>query len=123
MMLMAVLEKRSGAKLSGSDAYINVIAGLSIQEPGADIATILAIMSSYNDKPINASFLAFGEVGLTGELRPVSQSNLRLSEAARLGFTECLLPYQGSNKLVVPDGLKVTAVRNVFDAIRHVFVG
>ena len=121
MMLLAVLEKRTKVKLSSSDAYINVIPGLSIQEPGADIATILAIMSSSLDKPINEGFLAFGEVGLTGELRPVAQTNQRIAEAARLGFTKCLIPYQGSKKAAAPDGIEIIAVRNVFDAIRRVF--
>lgn len=121
MMLLAVLEKRTKVRLSTSDAYINVIAGLNIQEPGADIATILAIMSSSLDKPINDGFLAFGEVGLTGELRPVAQANQRIAEAARLGFKKCLIPYQGSNKISVPDGMEIIAVRNIFDAIRKVF--
>ena len=121
MMLLAVLEKRTKVRLSTSDAYINVIAGLSIQEPGADIATILAIMSSCLDKSINDGFLAFGEVGLTGELRPVAQANQRIAEAARLGFTKCLIPYQGSKKVTAPEGIEIIAVKNVFDAIRHVF--
>lgn len=121
MMLLAVLEKRTKVRLSTSDAYINVIAGLNIQEPGADIATILAIMSSSLDKPINDGFLAFGEVGLTGELRPVAQANQRLAEAARLGFSKCLIPYQGSKKISAPEGMEIIAVRNIFDAIRTVF--
>jgi len=121
MMLLAVLEKRSKIRLSSCDAYINVIAGLNIQEPGADIAVILAILSSNSDKPINAGFLAFGEVGLTGELRPVSNTNQRLAEAARLGFTECLIAQQDNQKLIVPDGMKIIKAKNVFDAIRHVF--
>lgn len=121
MMLLAVLEKRTKVKLGTSDAYINVIAGLNIQEPGADIATILAIMSSSIDKAINPGFLAFGEVGLTGELRPVAQTNLRLNEAARLGFKECLISQLGSKKVIVPDGIKIIPVKNVFDAIKYVF--
>ena len=121
MMLLAVLEKRTKVRLSNSDAYINVIAGLNIQEPGADIAIILAIMSSSLDKPINEGFLAFGEVGLTGELRPVAQANQRIAEASRLGFRKCLIPYQSKSRVTAPEGMEIIPVKSIFDAIRKVF--
>ncbi len=117
MMLLAVLEKRSGLRIGGSDAYINVIGGLNIDEPSADLASILALASSFRDKPISDDLVAIGEVGLTGELRPVSQLGLRLSESVRLGFGTCLVPKNSIGKLTVPDGIKLITARTISEAI------
>lgn len=117
VLLMAVAEKRAGLKLSVFDAYINVIGGLKLDEPGADLAVILAVASSYRDQPIADDLVAMGEVGLTGEIRSVSHMNQRLAEAARLGFKKCIIPRYGSEKLEIPDNLTVYRVRNLREAI------
>lgn len=117
MLLLAVLEKRGGLHVSGCDAYINVIGGLTMDEPGADLATIMAIASSFRNRPIGDDLVAIGEVGLTGELRPVSQIEQRLSEISRLGFQKCMIPYQNKNKLKIPEGLTVIPVKTIRDAL------
>ena len=117
VLLMAVAEKRAGLKLSAFDAYINVIGGLRLDEPGADLPVALAAASSYRDTPIADDLVAIGEVGLTGEIRSVSHMNQRLAEAARLGFRKCILPRSGSEKLEIPSGLTIYRVRNLREAI------
>ena len=87
MLLLAVLEKRGGLLLGNCDAYLNVIGGLSLDEPAADLAAMLALASSFRDKPVPSDLAAIGEVGLTGELRAVSNLGQRLSEVRRLGFS------------------------------------
>jgi DNA repair protein RadA/Sms len=116
-LLLAVTEKRAGMKLSLFDAYINVIGGLRLEEPGADLPVVLAIASSYRDAPIADDLVAIGEVGLTGEIRSVSQMNQRLQEVARLGFKKVIIPKYGSEKLEVPCNLEVYRVRNIREAI------
>ena len=117
MLLLAVIEKRGGLRIGGCDAYINVIGGLDIDEPSADLATVLAIASSYRDKPIADDLVAVGEVGLTGELRAVSQMNQRLSEAKRLGFKKCVIPKQDKTKIIIPEGLNVVMIKTIKEAI------
>lgn len=116
-LLLAVAEKRGGMKLNAFDAYINVIGGLKLEEPGADLPVILAVASSYRDTPIADDVVAIGEVGLTGEIRSVSHLNQRLQEVSRLGFKRCVIPKGGAEKLEVPDGLTVYRVRNIREAI------
>lgn len=116
-LLLAVAEKRAGLKLSLFDAYINVIGGLRLDEPGADLPVVLALASSYRDMPIADDLSAIGEVGLTGEIRNVSNMNQRLQEIARLGFKKVIIPKYGSEKLEIPEGLKVYRVRNIREAI------
>lgn len=116
-LLIAVAEKRANMKLSVFDAYINVIGGLRLDEPGADLPVILAIASSYRDTPIADDLVAIGEVGLTGEIRSVSNLNQRLQEVARLGFKKCIIPKGGTDKLEIPQGLAVYRVRNIREAI------
>ena len=116
-LLLAVAEKRAGLKLSTFDAYINVIGGLRLDEPGADLPVILAIASSYRDQPIADDIVAIGEVGLTGEIRSVSHMNNRLAEVARLGFTKCIIPKKNAEKLEVPSSLSVFYVKNIREAI------
>ena len=117
VLLMAVAEKRAGMKMSLFDAYLNVIGGLRLEEPGADLPVVLALASSYRDTPIADDLVAIGEVGLTGEIRSVSHMNQRLGEVARLGFTKCIIPKGGSEKLEIPGGLTVYRVRNIREAI------
>ena len=116
-LLLAVAEKRGGMKLNAFDAYINVIGGLNLEEPGADLPVILAVASSYRDTPIADDVVAIGEVGLTGEIRNVSHLNQRLQEVSRLGFKKCVIPKGSADKLEVPDGLTVYRVRNIREAI------
>ena len=116
-LLLAVAEKRAGMKLNLFDAYINVIGGLRLDEPGADLPVILAVASSYRDSAIPDDLVAIGEVGLTGEIRSVSHMNQRLAEVARLGFTKCIIPKNGSEKLDIPEGLTVYRVKNLREAI------
>jgi DNA repair protein RadA/Sms len=115
--LLAVAEKRCGMKLGLFDAYINVIGGLDLSEPGADLPVILAVASSYRDRAIPNDLAAIGEVGLTGEIRSVSHLNQRLAEVARLGFKKCIIPRNASEKLEIPEGLSVYRVRNLQEAI------
>lgn len=117
MMLAAVLEKRGGLVLSGCDIYVNVIGGLTLDEPAADLALIVALASSFRDKPVPFDLAAIGEVGLTGELRSVNAINQRLSEVHRLGFTKCLIPARNSGKISVPAGLDLIRVGNIREAI------
>ena len=117
VLLMAVAEKRGGMRLSAFDAYINVIGGLRLDEPGADLPVILAVASSYRDTAIASNLVAIGEVGLTGEIRSVSHMNQRLQEVARLGFKKCVIPRNSSEKLEIPEGLTVYRVRNLREAI------
>lgn len=116
-LLLAVTEKRCGMKLSTFDAYINVIGGLRLEEPAADLPVVLAIASSYRDTVIPNKLVAIGEVGLTGEIRSVSNMNQRLSEVSRLGFNTCIIPKKGSEKLEIPDGLTIYRVNNLQEAI------
>ena len=117
VLLMAVAEKRAGMKLTLFDAYINVIGGLQLDEPGADLPVVLAVASSYRDQPISDDLVAIGEVGLTGEIRSVSHMNQRLGEVSRLGFKKCIIPKNTSEKLEIPEGLTVYRAKNLREAI------
>ena len=116
-LLMAVLDKRGGLRLSSCDGYINVIGGLQLSEPAADLPLILALASSYRDTPIAPDFAAIGEVGLTGEIRAVNYLGQRLNELSRLGFTQVMVPHQGSAKILPPEGMQLIRVKNIRQAI------
>lgn len=120
-MLLAVLEKRGGLRFSTSDVYLNVIGGLRLDEPAADMAVVLSAASALLDKPIPDTLAAFGEVGLTGEIRAVGQISQRLSEIHRLGFTKCILPRSGTSEIKAPSGLELLRVRNLREAIAVTF--
>ena len=120
MLLLAVLEKRGGFSLSSSDVYINVIGGLELDEPAADLATVLSIVSSAKDQVIPYNTTAIGEVGLTGEIRSVSALNQRLTEVARLGFQRCVIPAHVRGEVKRIEGLEIVSVRNVREAVRAV---
>ena len=117
VLMMAVAEKRGGLNLSTFDAYINVVGGLRLDEPAADLPLILAVASVYRDRPIPATLAAIGEVGLTGEIRAVNHLSQRLQEVSRLGFKQCVIPRYGSDKVEIPDGLEIFRVRNIREAI------
>lgn len=116
MLLLAVLEKRGGLRIGNCDAYINVIGGLNLNEPAADLAIVLALASSFRDKPVPDDLTAVGEVGLTGEIRSVGTMGQRLSEIRRLGFSKCLVPSRGTQDISIP-GLQLISVRNIREAL------
>lgn len=120
-MLLAVLEKRGGLRFSTSDVYLNVIGGLRLDEPAADMAVVLSAASALLDKPISDTLAAVGEVGLTGEIRAIGQLSQRLIEMHRLGFTQCVIPRSGSVDIKAPDGLELLRVRNIREALAVTF--
>ena len=119
-MLLAVLEKRGSLKVSQCDAYLNIIGGLTLDEPAADLAAVLALASSYLDRPIPGDVAAIGEVGLTGELRGVNHLDQRLAEVHRLGFARCVVPRRSGKALGEIPGLTVIQAANIGEAIRAV---
>ncbi len=104
-MLLAVLEKRGGLKVSACDAYLNIVGGLYLDEPAADLAAVIALASSYLDRPVPSDLVAIGEVGLTGELRRVNQLGQRVSEVQRLGFRQCVVPAHRADTIKAPERL------------------
>lgn len=121
-MLLAVLEKRAGYYFNNMDAYINVIGGLKLDEPAADLTVALALVSSLKDKAVDDKVLAFGEVGLAGEIRAVNNCEQRLNEAHRLGFERCIIPFHNykalSKKLKINlDIVPVRSIREAFSAL------
>lgn len=117
-MLLAVLEKRAGYYFNNMDAYINVIGGLKLDEPAADLTVSLALVSSLKDKAVDDNVLAFGEVGLAGEIRAVSNCEQRLQEAYRLGFEKCIIPFHNYKSLPkeIKINMDVVPVRNIREA-------
>lgn len=116
-MLLAVLEKRGGLPVSNCDAYINVIGGLNLDEPAADLAAVLSIASSYLDRPLGPDIAAIGEVGLSGELRSVTMLNQRLSEISRLGFKRCVIPAHIRSEIKPVKDLELITAESVGEAI------
>ena len=121
-LLLAVIEKRGGLHVSGCDAFLNVVGGLELGEPTADLAIVLAVASSFRDRPIGEDLAAVGEVGLTGEIRSVPSINQRLQEIARLGFHRCVIPAHCRDDIKVPDGLQILPARNIREAINAVVI-
>lgn len=115
-LLLAVLEKRAGYFFQNLDAYVNVVGGLRLEEPAADLAVALSLVSGLKDKPIPEGVVAFGEVGLTGEIRAVSQAEARVAEAVRLGFTRVLMPKQNAESIALRDDVEIVAVQSVREA-------
>lgn len=116
-LLMAVLEKRLGMQLSDCDAYINIAGGIRMNEPAIDLGIVLAIISSKKDITIDDKTICFGEVGLSGEVRGVSMAEQRVQEAAKLGFTTCILPQVCLESLGPKEGIRLVGVRNVKEAL------
>lgn len=117
-LLLAVLEKRVGLSFINQDAYVNIVGGMRLDEPAADLAVALSLVSGLKEVPIDENVIAFGEVGLSGEIRSVPRVSARIQEAARLGFTKCILP-KSSLKTVTncPDNLELFGVRSLKEAI------
>lgn len=117
-LLLAVLEKRIGVNFSNHDAYINIVGGMRVDEPAADLAVALSLVSGMKDIPIDEKTIAFGEIGLSGEIRSVPRVNSRISEAARLGFTRCILPKSSLKQISsCPADLELCGVRSLKEAI------
>lgn len=117
-MLLAVLEKRMGLFFSNLDTYLNIVGGMKLDEPAADLAVCMSLVSGLRDIPIDEKLIAFGEVGLSGELRTVPRVEARVKEAAHLGFTKCVLPKSCLKSITrIPDGLELIAVRSLKEAI------
>ncbi|MFZ5646377.1 MAG: DNA repair protein RadA [Bacillota bacterium] len=121
-LILAVLEKRVGLHLSGQDAYVNAVGGVRLDEPAADLGIALALASSFREVPLAGGLAAVGEVGLTGEIRPVPQLEKRVNEAARLGFSICVVPRGSSLPLVVDGGMRVVEVETLEQAIEEAYV-
>lgn len=118
-LLMAVLEKRLGLKLSDCDAYVNIAGGIRMNEPAIDLGIVLAIVSSYKERPIDEKTICFGEVGLSGEVRAVSMAEQRVLEAKKLGFTTCILPQVSRESMRRVEGIRLVGVRTVKDAMDY----
>lgn len=117
-LLLAVLEKRLGLRFSSNDVYINVIGGLRLIEPAADLAAVLALISGIKDIPLPDDLIAFGEVGLAGECRAIPNIEQRVNEAKRIGFTQIMLPYRNlDRKKIRSDGIKLIPVKSIFEAL------
>jgi DNA repair protein RadA/Sms len=116
---VAVLQKRIGLKLGDQDVFVNVIGGLKIGEPAADLAIAVSIASSVRDVPVAPDLAIIGEVGLSGELRAVSQLAARLNEASKLGFRRCLVPKSIRKARIesTPAGLEIIGARSLGEAI------
>ena len=119
-LLLAVLEKRLNLHLSGSDVYVNIAGGIRINEPAIDLGVVLAIVSSSRDRAIDEKVLAFGEVGLSGEVRAVSQAAQRVQEAKKLGFTTVILPEVCREQIGDVKGVRLIGVRSVGDAVQAI---
>ncbi len=117
-LLMAVLEKRAGLHLSNSDAYVNIAGGIKMNEPAIDLGIVMAIVSSYKNKPIDEKTIVFGEVGLSGEVRAVSMPEQRAAEAKKLGFETCIIPEVSMELVKNIKGIRIIGVKNIGEAMR-----
>lgn len=121
-LLVAILEKKVELSLAGQDIFLNVAGGVRLDEPAVDLGAIAALASSHLNKIIDPQTVLFGEVGLTGEVRAVSQPELRVKEAARLGFNRCVLPQNSLKNLETPQGIRLIGVRHASEALEAIFI-
>ena len=117
-LIIAVLEKRLGLRFSTCDAFMNVVGGLRLDEPAVDIAVALAMISSITDRVIPDDLIAIGEIGLAGECRAVSNLELRLKEASRLGFTRAIIPYKNFEGKKLDCGIELIPIKGIYEAIK-----
>ncbi|MDO3378043.1 DNA repair protein RadA [Geoalkalibacter halelectricus] len=120
-LLVAVLEKKVGLSLLSQDIFLNVAGGVRLDEPAVDLGVMAALASSHLNRPIAARTIVFGEVGLVGEVRAVSHPDLRVKEAARLGFDRCFLPAGSLKNLVAPQGLQLIGVKSAGEVLEGIF--
>lgn len=116
-LLMAVLEKRIGLHMSNCDAYVNIAGGIKMNEPAIDLGIVMAIISSYKNRPVDEKMIVFGEVGLSGEVRAVSMPEQRVAEAKKLGFETCVIPAVSMDMVKAIKGIKIIGVKTVNDAM------
>lgn len=117
-MLLAVLHRHAGIPCFDQDVFVNAVGGVKITEPGADLAILLAVVSSLKNKPLAEKMIVIGEVGLAGEIRPVQRGQERLKEAAKLGFKQAIIPLANKPKQAIP-GMDIIAVARIRDAVAH----
>lgn len=117
-LLMAVLEKRLGMALGNSDAYVNIAGGIRINEPAVDLGIVMAVVSSFRNRPVDEKMIVFGEVGLSGEVRAVNMPEQRVAEARKLGFETCMLPEVSLKMVKGMKGIKLIGVKNIADAVK-----
>jgi DNA repair protein RadA/Sms len=120
-LLAAVMEKKVGMHLMGYDIFMNVAGGVKVSEPAVDLAIVAAIASSFLDKPIPDRTVVVGEVGLTGEVRAVGQAEQRILEASKMGFNRCILPQGNLKRIADAEGIQITGVRSVSEAVEALF--
>ena len=118
VLLLAVLDKVAFLQLSNQDAYVNVVSGIKLDEPAADLAIALAVASSFKNISISKDLVAIGEVGLTGEIRSVSSIEKRVKEAERMGFLQCMVPESSKKQLKYKGNIEVIGVKNIKEAIQ-----
>ena len=116
-LLMAVLEKRIGYHLGNYDAYVNIAGGIKINEPAIDLGIVMAIVSSYKNRPFDERTIVFGEVGLSGEVRAVNMPEQRVAEAKKLGFETCIVPEVSLDSVKSIGGIKIIGVKSINEAI------
>jgi DNA repair protein RadA/Sms len=121
-LLLAVMEKRLGLHLSGQDVYVNVVGGMRVEEPAIDLGIVIAVTSSLRERPVDPRTVVLGEIGLGGEVRAISQADLRVREAAKMGFRRCLLPERNLAKLDQVEGVELVGIHEVGEALDAVFV-
>ena len=119
-LLLAVLEKRVGLVLSGCDAYVNIAGGMRLDDPSADLGIVYALVSSFRNKPVDEGLVAFGEVGLSGEVRGVSSAEQRINEAKKMGHTTCIVPKSNLDNIKKIEGIKVIGVSNLAQALEYI---
>lgn len=119
-LLLAVLEKRVGLVLSGCDAYVNIAGGMRLDDPSADLGIVYALVSSFRNRPVDGGLVAFGEVGLSGEVRGVSAAEQRVNEAKKMGFTTCIVPKSNMDSIKKIEGIKVIGVSNLVQALEYI---
>lgn len=119
-LLLAVLEKRVGLVLSGCDAYVNIAGGMRLDDPSADLGIVYALVSSFRNRPVDGGLAAFGEVGLSGEVRGVSAAEQRVNEAKKMGFTTCIVPKSNMDSIKKIEGIKIIGVSNLVQALEYI---
>jgi DNA repair protein RadA/Sms len=120
-LLAAVMEKKVGMHLMGYDIFMNVAGGVKVVEPAVDLTIVAAIASSFLDKPVADRTIVIGEVGLTGEVRAIGQAEPRVLEARKMGFNRCILPQGNLKRMADAEGIQITGVRSVSDAVEALF--
>lgn len=119
-LLLAVLEKRVGMSLAACDAYVNIAGGMRLDDPSADLGIVYALVSSYRNRPVDEGLVAFGEVGLSGEVRGVSSVEQRVNEAKKLGFSTCIVPKSNLDSLKKIEGIRIIGVSNIAEALDYI---